>query len=315
MKTKEKSNKGITLVALVVTIIILLILAGMGIQALTQTGLFNKAKDAKQKSENAQTEENITLGYYKNLIEKYGNLENSREALINESTLITNIDFEASEITSSKITLKINASTKNENDAVVYYVFCNGKVVTGGNSNIIDVINLSKNTEYNFKCGVIDINGNIKISSEKRYKTGNVSIDEVEALDYALITSTGIYNCKLKNSNEYYLFKDIQLTGKNAIGYEGYDNNLETSAVISNTVDVGYIYVDESAIEKKIMIKGARNCYIEAMDSGGKRLSYISSPDNSDNEMIIPKNTKYLYFTTYAKRLGDLYFNEIMVEK
>ena len=44
MKTKEKLNKGITLVALVVTIIILLILSGITISSLTNTGLFENAK-------------------------------------------------------------------------------------------------------------------------------------------------------------------------------------------------------------------------------------------------------------------------------
>ena len=50
---KKKSN-GITLVALVITIILLLILAGISISALTNTGIFQKAKDAKQASENAE---------------------------------------------------------------------------------------------------------------------------------------------------------------------------------------------------------------------------------------------------------------------
>ena len=49
----RKKNKGITLVALVVTIVVLLILAGISISALTNTGIFQKAKDAKQKSEEA----------------------------------------------------------------------------------------------------------------------------------------------------------------------------------------------------------------------------------------------------------------------
>ena len=49
----SKENKGITLVALVITIVILLILAGISISALTNTGIFQKAKDAKKKSEEA----------------------------------------------------------------------------------------------------------------------------------------------------------------------------------------------------------------------------------------------------------------------
>ena len=67
-ENKKKNIKGITLVALVVTIIILLILAGISISALTQTGLFKKAKQAAQKSKDAQELENYTLGSYENSI-------------------------------------------------------------------------------------------------------------------------------------------------------------------------------------------------------------------------------------------------------
>ena len=68
METKENLNKGITLVALVITIIILLILAGVAITALTQTGLFENAKQAKNAMENAQNEENTILSDYDNKI-------------------------------------------------------------------------------------------------------------------------------------------------------------------------------------------------------------------------------------------------------
>ena len=66
-----KKNSGITLVALVVTIIILLILAGISIQALTQTNLFNQAKQAKNATENAQKEENKILSEYIDEMNKY----------------------------------------------------------------------------------------------------------------------------------------------------------------------------------------------------------------------------------------------------
>ena len=67
---KKKNNKGITLIALIITIIILLILAGISISALTSTGLFEKAKEAKQKSENAQEEEHTILENYGDEIDK-----------------------------------------------------------------------------------------------------------------------------------------------------------------------------------------------------------------------------------------------------
>ena len=71
MKKTFKNSKGITLVALVITIIILLILAGISISALTNTGIFQKAKDAKQKSENAALDQNTKLDEYENELDKY----------------------------------------------------------------------------------------------------------------------------------------------------------------------------------------------------------------------------------------------------
>ena len=62
MKNKER---GITLVALVITIIILLILAGITINSLTGSGLFEKTKLAKERYENAEKLENQTLEEYK----------------------------------------------------------------------------------------------------------------------------------------------------------------------------------------------------------------------------------------------------------
>ena len=58
---KEKSIKGITLVALVITIVVLLILAGISIQAITNTGLFSNAKRATEESKYANAAEKVAL--------------------------------------------------------------------------------------------------------------------------------------------------------------------------------------------------------------------------------------------------------------
>ena len=63
MKNK-KSNKGITLVALVITIIILLILATISIQSLTNTGLFKNAEKAREVTEEKTAEEKTILDSY-----------------------------------------------------------------------------------------------------------------------------------------------------------------------------------------------------------------------------------------------------------
>ncbi len=58
---KLKSTKAITLIALVITIILLLILAGISIQAITNTGLFGKARQAVQESKYASAAEKVAL--------------------------------------------------------------------------------------------------------------------------------------------------------------------------------------------------------------------------------------------------------------
>ena len=66
-------NKGITLIALVITIIILLILAGVTISVLIQTGLFDNVKQAKNATEEAQNKEERTLNEYEEVIAGYEN--------------------------------------------------------------------------------------------------------------------------------------------------------------------------------------------------------------------------------------------------
>ena len=58
----RKKNKGITLIALVITIIVLLILAGVSIATLTgDNGLLSKAQEAKEKTEEARRKEEQDL--------------------------------------------------------------------------------------------------------------------------------------------------------------------------------------------------------------------------------------------------------------
>ena len=84
MKKNFKNTKGITLVALVITIIILVILAGISIQAITNNGVSEKAKLAKEKQDNAEIEEGITLGEYENTINKY--VQSNRDIKLDEYT-------------------------------------------------------------------------------------------------------------------------------------------------------------------------------------------------------------------------------------
>ena len=72
MKNIRKQENGITLIALVVTIIVLLILAGISIAMLTgQNGILNRAAEAKEKTGVAQEDENQKLKGYEDTIKQY----------------------------------------------------------------------------------------------------------------------------------------------------------------------------------------------------------------------------------------------------
>ena len=80
LKNIINKRQGITLIALVVTIIVLLILAGVSISMLTgQNGILNRAKDAKEKTELAQKEENEKMQGYEDIINRYNDLPAKEE--------------------------------------------------------------------------------------------------------------------------------------------------------------------------------------------------------------------------------------------
>ena len=66
-----KGQKGITLVALVITIIILLILAGISLTALRNTGLYERAQEASDATNKATKNEANTLTEYEEAVNQY----------------------------------------------------------------------------------------------------------------------------------------------------------------------------------------------------------------------------------------------------
>ena len=70
-KTQEKTSKGITMIALVVTVIVLLILTGVSINMLLgENGLITGTQNAISKYKEAQLKENAVLAVVEAQIEK-----------------------------------------------------------------------------------------------------------------------------------------------------------------------------------------------------------------------------------------------------
>lgn len=82
LKLKENTSQGITLIALIITIIILLILAGISIATLTgENGILKKASESNEKNTMAQAEEEIKLVLNEWKIEKISTTKTFQEFL------------------------------------------------------------------------------------------------------------------------------------------------------------------------------------------------------------------------------------------
>ena len=73
----KNSNKGITLIALVVTIIVLLILAGISISmVIAENGIINKATEAKELTTKGQIIERVRMDILSKQAENQGDITN-----------------------------------------------------------------------------------------------------------------------------------------------------------------------------------------------------------------------------------------------
>ena len=71
-RISKNENLGITLIALVITMIVLIILAGVSINFIFgKEGIFTKTQTAVETYQNAQNEEEIQIAKYSNEIDRY----------------------------------------------------------------------------------------------------------------------------------------------------------------------------------------------------------------------------------------------------
>ena len=197
-------NKGITLVALVITIIILVILAGVAITALTQTGLFENAKQAKNAMENAEMKENDVLSSYENKVnELTGEIVGSRDE---------NAEFkELVQEKINKLENEINTLKKN------YELMNNSNLTVFDANNVIQDLTIDvADTEITYTA-----TQNCAINYQYYFKladggTGVCSVDDVEiaptytSQGYGYFSSRGIVYMKAGST---FKMKSIKYNG------------------------------------------------------------------------------------------------------
>lgn len=146
---KSKQEQGITLIALVVTIIVLLILAGVTVSAVMgENGLFQKASTAREINERENVKEDVTLAWGSiqmeglpnntSLADKAAQLETELKKKDASATVtVSTEDANVLEVSYKGYSINLNAS----NDTVTY-IAKNG--TSGGNNN-----NNNNNNENN----------------------------------------------------------------------------------------------------------------------------------------------------------------------
>ena len=115
---KRSKQKGITLIALVITIIVLLILAGVSIATLTgQNGILTQANNAKENSEISEEKEAVSLAYTGVIAEKKG------EGTVTANDLNIQFGLNGTDATATgSINVKFNKSER------IYKIDSQGKI-------------------------------------------------------------------------------------------------------------------------------------------------------------------------------------------
>ncbi len=123
-----KDQKGITLIALVITIIVLLILAGVSIAMLTgENGILTKATSAGEKSAEAEFEESVKLVVAEIVLnQKTGETDNSKMDAASIKALMPKIN---DNIKLTDSTTDVSANETNAAHVVVEGTI-NGKTIT-----------------------------------------------------------------------------------------------------------------------------------------------------------------------------------------
>ena len=187
----KKESKGITLVTLVITIIILLILAGITISALTgDNGLLARAKQSKKVMENVQKEENEILENYIQQTEKYLPKEVPQVKNNIDKILSTTSNTELQDENGNKIIVpagfKIIANEDTSNAVTVDKGIVIEDATSGTNKgNQFVWVPVKNISEYKRKAMSVNISSNEidkKTNSEKIYQDSNEEYYYIEQL-------------------------------------------------------------------------------------------------------------------------------------
>ena len=253
MKGQEIS--GITLIALVVTIIVLLILAGVSISMLTgQNGILNRSAEAKEKTEMAQSKEKVKLAVTAAIADGNGTLtiENLKKELANNGiTIPDNATFPVT-VTTGNSTYQIDQYGNIKEASTVPQI---SYTVTNIDGSEITSSNLPESAKLNVTITNISelTVTSIKIKNSSGTEITGATIDVTKGTISTQITENGKYIVEIvatdKKGKNASANPEIQVSGKLKIA------NLEanwTAADSTNANDDWYAYKDNSGTKAQV---------------------------------------------------------------
>ena len=231
VSARNKTQTGITLVALVITIIVMLILVGVALTIALNGGLFPQAKKATDEYGNAQNIEQIKAAYMmakgKSEIENKTNREMFEE-IKNNLTLVG----ATYEIASQSMTI----TTK---EGKTYTLLADGELIEGDFA-YLDIADGSIELRKNgYIQGALEINGsNHKIIGDLVEYTGEYMITGTSNENIVRIMDEGTYNITIK---------DLNLTGKEICAFNLNRNTISTDVFVNLYIEGNnYLYGEGS---------------------------------------------------------------------
>ena len=252
---KYKSQIGITLIALIITIIILLILAGISISALTNQGLFKNAKEAQNAMNKAEGEQGKVLNEYEDEINKY--LENDDKTAkklvdkVNDGTIKIGDYIKYTPDTASTDAILQELNTYSGSDAnttsTLTQESLNWRVLDmeDGQVRLISElpttskIELSSYNGYNNAVKLLDDTCNVLYNNSKlASKVQNLKIEDImeKMIETNYTNITANYGKQFTPTNKYYPSILLKEKGQNVNGIVGTElNESEQKELINQT--------------------------------------------------------------------------------
>lgn len=253
---QKKEEKGITLVALVITIIVLIILAGIAINmTIGENGIFTRAKEAKRLQITAEAKEKIGADILDAQIEATQKDEELQQSKLEE------IIAKYGELQADGDTIKLKDSEYTISLSDVYRGKLSNENGTKDDKNSSDAIEI-----YHPKI----TQGNSTVSIPEKYKNGTLFL--IDAYDQRS------HNVPKING------KTAKYTSTNAYGHS-----------YVNVILIAYDLENDSSVDIEWTKSNNNNAIDVFIIKDDANVEYLSSSIDNSNSISVEKGKRYIY--------------------